>query len=653
MHIVIGTAGHIDHGKSALVKALTGTDPDRLKEEKERGMTTDLGFAFYGPNVTVIDVPGHERFVRHMLAGATTVDFVLLVVAADDGVMPQTIEHFEITRLLGIRQGITVITKRDLVDEEWLTMIKSDIAAMVKGSFLEGAPMIAVSSVTGSGIPELKAELDRQIAQAARKSDRGIFRLPIDRNFVMKGFGTVVAGTVLSGTARVGDRVELLPEGTEARIRGIQVHNQAVAAAGLGDRAALNLQGIEREQVLRGSVLATPGYYQPTSYLNAEFYYLQSAPKLLKNMTRVRIHHGTAEVLGRVVLLAEKELQPGQKSLVQLRLETPVVADWGDRYVVRTYSPQRTIGGGAILEANPVKARRFDRDLIARLKAVGSGSSESIAEQHLLNIGYAVKTAEQVAREKALSPADATRVIDALLASGKLRRLESEGKHFLIHTGAYLKGRSLILDALGQFHRENPARLGMRRQELKSKLPTDFSPVLFDRLLEELVSENALVQELERLRLPSHSIRLDEREKALAERIERIYDEAGFNAPTLKELQEKGDTPRRDVPFFPNPKQVEKVMTALFDLGRLIDVGEGIILARRCIESAEAKVREHFARNEQMTASEFRQMVATSRKYAIPLLNYFDSHGLTHRRGDVRILKTEPKPPTETDGRNR
>jgi selenocysteine-specific elongation factor len=635
MPVVIGTAGHIDHGKSALVKALTGTDPDRLKEEKERGMTTDLGFAFYRPDVTIIDVPGHEKFVRHMLAGATTIDLVMLVIAADDGIMPQTREHFEIARLLGIRRGLIVINKRDLVDDEWLALIKSDIAAMVKGSFLDGAAMMPVSSITGQGIPELRQELDKLIAGTPPKPDRGIFRLPVDRNFTMKGFGTVVAGTVLSGTARVGDKVELQPEGIETRIRGIQVHNHAVTSVTLGERAAFNLQGIEREIVLRGSILGTPGYYRPTEYLNTSFYLLKSAETGLKNMTRVRLHLGTAEIMCRLMLLDVKELTPGGEAVAQLRLESPTVADWGDRYVIRSYSPQKTIGGGTVLEANPSKARRFDEVLVARLKALSSGSVASIMEQQLLKLGFALKTADQLAREAALNLADAQRLIKELISQGKGLAVEHENRTFIIHVGNLMRARNAILETLGLFHRQNPARLGMKRQELKSKLPPDFSPVLFERLLSELTTEELIVLEAERVRLSGHRLKLDEREQALADRILKLYDETGFNSPALKDLGSL-------VPGAP-PKQIEKVTTALFDLARIVDVGEGIVLAQKYVQEAEAKVREFLASRGQMTASEFRQMVDTSRKYAIPLLNYLDSHGVTQRRGEVRVLRSAMK----------
>jgi selenocysteine-specific elongation factor len=317
--------------------------------------------------------------------------------------------------------------------------------------------------------------------------------------------------------------------------------------------------------------------------------------------------------------------------MVQLRLEAPTVADWGDRYVLRSYSPQRTIGGGTVLEANPDKARRFDAAVVARLKAVGSGSTAQIVEQHLLKLGAAIRGAEAIARETALNPADAQRILEELGAEGKVRDLEAEGKRCFVHAGAWLMARNSILDAVGRFHRDNPARLGLKRQELKSKLASDFSPALFDRLLRELLDEAVLVQELERFRLPEHRIRLNERDRELADRLLRLYNEAGFESPGVREAAL--DLGESDL------KRVERVLVSLYDQGLLVDVGEGIVLARAGIESAERKIREHFGRNEQMTASEFRQLVGTSRKYAIPLLNYFDSRGLTQRRGEVRVLR--------------
>ncbi|MBM3313796.1 selenocysteine-specific translation elongation factor, partial [candidate division WOR-3 bacterium] len=489
MHVVVGTAGHIDHGKSALVKALTGTDPDRLKEEKERGMTTDLGFAFLGADITIIDVPGHERFVRHMLAGASTIDFVVLVVAADDGVMPQTREHFEICRLMGIRKGLVAINKADLVDEEWLDLVRLDVAEMVKGSFLEGAPMPAVSALAGSGVSELRQKIVELAHQVEAKPDRGVFRMPVDRCFSMKGFGTVVAGTVLSGQVKVGDTLELLPRKRETRVRGIQRHNQALTSLGLGERAALNLQGLEREAVMRGNVLATPGYYQPTTNFNATLYLLQSGEKPLKHLASLKLHVGTAEVMCRVALLDKKELAPGQDALVQVRTEEPVVCDWNDHYVVRTYAPQQTIGGGVVLEANPDKERRFDEEAVKRLAALRTGDAGSVLEQYLLKHRLDAKTLTQSAKDLALTDADANRMLEHLLLSRRVRRLTFEGKEFLVHETMLAEARSAVLNALERFHKDNPLRLGLKRPELRTKAAAGLSLPLFEFGLATLLEQ--------------------------------------------------------------------------------------------------------------------------------------------------------------------
>ncbi|MFO7652012.1 MAG: selenocysteine-specific translation elongation factor, partial [bacterium] len=508
MHTVVGTAGHIDHGKSALVKALTGTDPDRLKEEKERGMTTDLGFAFLGDRITIIDVPGHERFVRHMLAGASTIDMVLLVVAADDGVMPQTREHFEICRLMGIRKGIVVVNKADLVDEEWLEMVKLDAVEMVKGSFLEGAPVAAVSAVTGQGIAELRALVEAAAGDLPPKTDRGVFRLPVDRSFTIKGFGTVAAGTVLSGAARVGDKLELLPQRVEVRVRGIQEHNRQLESVTMGERAALNLQGIERETVVRGNVLATPGYFAPTEFLNATLYLLKSVDRPLRNMTRLRLHIGTAEAMCRVMLLDCKELAPGGEALVQYRLEEPVVCDWNDHYVVRFYSPQQTIGGGLVLESNPGRERRFDEVALGRLRALKRGEAGSVLEQYLLKHRFDIRTLAAASRDLALSDADAARMLEVLVRTGRCRVIAVEGKEYLVAESVLTEARQAVLDALVKFHKDNPFRLGLKRPELRAKAASGFSAPLYEAVLVGLVAVAEVVVEDDRVRLSGHELKL-------------------------------------------------------------------------------------------------------------------------------------------------
>ncbi|MBN2464067.1 selenocysteine-specific translation elongation factor [candidate division WOR-3 bacterium] len=628
MHVVVGTAGHIDHGKSALVKALTGTDPDRLKEEKERGMTTDLGFAFLGTDITIIDVPGHERFVRHMLAGASTIDLVVLVVAADDGVMPQTREHFEICRLMGIRRGLIAINKADMVDSEWIEMVKLDIGEMVTGSFLEGAPVMPVSAVTGQGVPELRQAVVDLAGKVEAKPDRGVFRMPVDRNFSMKGFGTVVAGTVLSGHVHVGDTLELLPQKRDVKVRGIQRHNQMLETLGLGERAALNLQGVEREAVVRGHVLATPGYYTPTSNFNATLYLLSSVEKPLRNLVSLKLHIGTAEVMCRVALLDARELAPGQEALVQVRTEEPVVCDWNDHYVIRTFAPQQTIGGGIVLEADPSKERRFDEDTVKRLRALKSGEAGSVLEQYLLKHRFEARTLGQAAKDLALTDADAREMVDLLLATGRARKLAFEGKEYLVHEKMAGEARAVLTAALVHFHKENPLRLGLKRPELRAKAAPGFSAPLFETVLADLLNEAQVALEDDRVRLASHQIKLGPALQKEYDRLDKLFREMGFSPPSLSEALAGVDR-----------KLGQQVRVALLESGRLVDVGESVLLHCDAVALAEQKVRALFAQKPELTASEIRQELGTTRKYLIPLLNYLDSRGVTQRKGEVRILK--------------
>ncbi len=626
LHTVVGTAGHIDHGKSALVRALTGTDPDRLKEEKERGMTTDLGFAFLGERITIIDVPGHERFVRHMLAGASTIDMVLLVVAADDGVMPQTREHFEICRLMAIRRGIIVINKIDLVDPDWLELVQQDVQELVRGSFLEGAPVVNVSAVTGQGIDELRAFIETEAAKLPAKPDRGVFRLPVDRCFTIKGFGTVVAGTVLSGSCRVGDRLELLPQGVEVRVRGIQEHNRTLESVGLGERAALNLQGIERETVVRGNVLATPGYYQPTKLINATLYLLKSVSRPLRNMTRLKLHIGTAEAMCRVMLLDRRELVPGGDGVVQLRLEEPVVCDWGDRFVVRLYSPQQTLGGGMVLESNPERERRFDATVLQRLQALARGEAGSVLEQYLLKHRTELRSMEQATRDLALSDADARAMLEVLLETKRCRLLTVDGREYPAAEQVLAEARTAVLSALERFHADNPMRLGIKRPELRAR--AGLAAVLFEAVIAELAAAGVVIVEGDKVRRAGHELKLSPAEQKLFDRTAEAFRAAGLAPPGLAEALAGVER-----------KLAERVRTALLETGTLVDVGESVVLHREAIAAAEATVLRLFATKAELSASEIRQALTTTRKILIPLLNYFDSRGLTQRKGDVRVLK--------------
>jgi selenocysteine-specific elongation factor len=627
-HFVLGTAGHIDHGKSAIVKALTGTDPDRLKEEQERGMTTDLGFAFLGDEITIIDVPGHERFVRHMLAGASTIDMVMLVVAADDGVMPQTREHFEICRLLGIKKGLIVINKIDLVEPEIVEIVKEDVKELVRGSFLENAPVKEVSARTGKGIDELKQAILELTKVVEQKPDRGVFRMPIDRCFTIKGFGLVVAGTVLSGSCRVGDRLEILPEGMSVRVRGIQRHNRAVESAGVGERAALNLQGVQLEQVHRGQILATPGYYQPTSFIQATLYLLKDAPLVLKNMTRVHLHIGTAEVMCRVCLLDKKELNPGEEGLVQLRTEEPVVCDWNDRFVLRHFSPPATIGGGVVLETGGTKLRRFDELTIKRLYQLRSGEKGTVLEQFLLKSGFDIKTLSGSARALAITEEDAERMSELLIQTGKLEILDHDGKKYLLHKEVYHSAANNVLSVLSEFHRQNPLRMGIKQSELRMKAG-NLPPALFELVLSRLKQSGAIVIEGEKVRAPDHTIQLKPEEQAVFDRVAELLKQAGWTPPTPDELFSGVDR-----------KLAEKVKIALIESGTVVDIGDGIFMHARAVAEAKNILLKIMAEKKELAATDFRQALGTTRKFAIPLLNYFDSIGLTQRRGDVRVLKS-------------
>ncbi len=628
MHYVLGTAGHIDHGKSAIVKALTGTDPDRLKEERERGMTTDLGFAFLGEEITIIDVPGHERFVRHMLAGASTIDLVLLVVAGDDGVMPQTKEHFEICRLLGIKNGVVVINKVDLVEQEWLEIVREDIRQLVRDSFLDGAPMVEVSAKTGQGIAELRKIIEEQLRMIEPKPDRGVFRLPIDRCFSIKGFGTVVAGTVLSGKCEIGDRLEILPFGIAVRVRGIQKHNQPVESVAVGERAALNLHGVEPKQITRGNVLVTPGYYQPTKFLNASLYLLKDVNRPLKNMTQVHLHIGTAEMMCRVCLLDKKEIGRGESGLVQLRTEEPVVCDWNDRYVLRYFSPPATIGGGVILEVVNEKSRRFDRTLVARLEQLKSGEKVEVLEQFLVRSGFNVKTVSEIVRGLTITEQDTTALAAVLVSANKARWVDYEGRSFLIHRQVLANAIEVLRSQLKEYHRQNPFRTGVKQAELRMRVG-NMPLVLYNFALSELRNNGEVVFVDEgKIRLTEHSLKLTPEQQSLFDRIAEHFREAKWTPPDIETLLSGVDQ-----------KLAQIVRLALVESGVLIDIGEGILLHRTAVELAKQRLIALAQVKSRIVASEFRQDLATTRKIAIPLLNYFDSGGITQRKGDVRVLR--------------
>jgi selenocysteine-specific elongation factor len=628
-HVVIGTAGHIDHGKSALIKALTGVDPDRLKEEKERGMTTDLGFVFYSEDVTIIDVPGHEKFVRHMVAGASTIDFVMFVIAADDGVMPQTSEHLEILKLLGIKRGVIVITKKDLVEKETLGIVIEDVKKVVHDSFLDGATIIPVSNTTKEGIEDLRKLLDGLIDQTEPKTDRGIFRMPIDRRFVMKGFGTVVAGTVLSGRTKIGDTLELLPEKKMVKVRGIEVHNKKVSEVGTGFRVAINLVGAEKDEIDRGDVLAQPGFFEPSEYVNASLYLLTSANKPLKNFTRLRVHVGTKEIFGRAVLLDKKILLPGEKAMVQFRLESPVVCDINDNYVIRTYSPQVTIGGGNIIEPRAPKAKGFDEDLIIHLQRMEIGEPVVVVEEYLLSNFDLPRKTDEIAHDVNL-PLEEVKDLIQILIRNKTAILLDEKRALYYHYRNYEQLREKIVDNLKAYHKANPTGVGMPTLELLKNISRGLDKILLDRTLVKM-SQDEIVRMTSdgKVNLSEYKVVVDKDLDATIKKIEKIFLDAGFKPPDFKMLlaQDIGPEPI-----------VKKAYRYMLDTGLLINAGEGVVMHKKYVEEAEQKLIDYLKKNKEIKVSQFRDLLDASRKFVLPLLIYFDTRGVTIKRGDVRIL---------------
>ncbi|MCS6831301.1 MAG: selenocysteine-specific translation elongation factor [Armatimonadota bacterium] len=627
-HVIIGTAGHVDHGKSTLITALTGTNPDRLKEEQERGMTIDLGFAALtlpnGQMVGIVDVPGHERFLKNMLAGAGGVDVVLLVIAADEGIMPQTREHLDILRLLDVKSGVVALTKSDIVDAEWLQLVTDEVRAFLQGTPLEHAPIVAVSAVTGQGLQQLLAALQEAVAHVPNREVNAPFRLPIDRVFTLAGAGTVVTGTLVSGQVRVGDPVEILPPGLQSRARQIQVHGRKVETAVAGSRVAVNLPGVEKEQLARGMVCAPPGVFQPTRAFDAQLSLLPGAAKGLAHRARIRLYLGTAEVIGRVSLLDSEQLEPGQQGFVQLRLDKPLVAARGDRFVIRTYSPMLTIGGGIVLEPHAPRHRRFDPPVVARLQSLLRGNPEQKVLAILAQSPGGMDEAE-LARRAEMDPANLAAILSQLASQQQA-----------VHIGEVWFARNVWDDlrrraesALRHYHQQNPLRAGMPREELRSTLGGRLPARLFEAVLMRWQQEGVIVLQGTLVRLAGFAVRLNERQQRLAQRVEQILREAGVTPPPLEVICQQAGAP---------PDAVRAMIQVLLEQGTLVRLEGDLFFHRETINQLAELVRRTIQEKGSLSVGEFRDLTGSSRKFAVPLLEYFDSVRLTRRVGDVRVL---------------
>ncbi len=629
-HFIIGTAGHVDHGKTALIRALTGAETDRLREEQERGMSIDLGFASFqlpsGRLAGVIDVPGHERFLKNMLAGAGGIDLVILVIAADEGVMPQTREHLEILQILRTGTGVVAITKADLVDEEWLELVQDDIRGALKGTFLEGAPMVPVSSITGQGLEDLTQLLDSLAETVPTRSIVGPWRLPVDRAFTVGGFGTVVTGTLYSGVARVGDRVLVLPRGAETRIRGLQVYGASAEVVEAGTRVAMNLAGVDLGGVERGDVCSPPEVYRPTLAIDARLDVLESCPRELKHRTRVRVYLGTAEILARLNLLDAETLEAGSSGLVQLRLESPTVCAKGDRYVLRFYSPMDTIGGGSVIDPHPPRHRRFDNAVLAHLAVKETGTPEELVGEAVQRGALRPATPEHVAQQLGMPLPEVKPLVDSLVEAGTLVPFDARS---VVHSHPVEAAEHKVLLLLAEYHSAQPLRGGISREELRSRLSRQMDNRGFQWVLARLEQAGKTAATGARVRLASFQPCYSEDQQRIAQVFEAGLLADRFMPPSPEEIMEARGL---------RGTAATEVWESLLDSGAVIRLAEGIFLHRQALDDVINRVREHLGQHGSMTASQFRDLIGSTRKYAVPLLEYMDAQRVTRRIGDEREL---------------
>ncbi len=630
--IVIGTAGHIDHGKSTLVKTLTGIDPDRLKEEQERGMTIDLGFARFalpdGRKVGIVDVPGHERFVKNMVAGATGIDLVVLVVAADDGVMPQTKEHVAILGLLGVKRGLVALTKIDMVEPALVELAADDVRETLRGTFLADAPILPLSSITKQGLDEFQRVLFRMAAETPPRSDAGIFRMPIQRVFSAHGFGTVVTGIPVSGSVRVGDVIEVLPKGLKSKVRGIHAYGESTDRARAGHSCALNLAEIDHHDVVRGNVAAAPGFFKPVAMVGARLQALASLDRAIENRTPIRLHTGTAEVVGEVVLLDQERLEPGQEGLVQLRLEEPVVCAPGDRYVLRLASPLVTLGGGVVVEESKHRLKRFKSFVVDELSRAAQGleSPRDLLEVVLSRSKPGLLTADALAVEIKRSREETTRFLNDLKSSGKARAL---GVGRWIHAEKLAAAREKLTTELARWFQENAHREVVDVRDLRRV--TGFEPEFLDALLaDEQAAGKLKVEPGGLVRPAARGASVDEKTEELARNVLAALDRAAWQPPSPVELAASLGLPA---------KSAQSALELLADRGDVHFVNREFPLSKARFEAARAAIVENCTKNGSLDIPSLRDRLQTTRKYLIPLLEHFDGLGLTARLGANRVLK--------------
>ena len=627
-NIIIGTAGHIDHGKTTLIKALTGRNTDRWEEEQRRGITIDLGFTYFdlknGDRVGIIDVPGHERFINNMVAGVVGMDLVMLVVAADEGIMPQTREHMDILGELGIEKSILVLNKCDLVEEDWLELVKEEIKEELEGTFLEQAPIVEVSAATGQGIPELIEVIERLTAEEVVEKDvNTIPRLPIDRVFSLSGFGTIITGTLLAGTISKEDNLQVYPIGKECKIRNIQVHGQDVEKCYAGQRVAINLSNVKKSELRRGCVLAPPNNMKNTMLLDVKLNVLPSSMRVLTNHTRLHLFTGTSEILCRAVLLDKEEIGPGESGFVQLRLEEEIALRRGDKFVVRFYSPMETIGGGIVLEPNPKKKKRFDKDAIEELQRKESGSSEDVIELHVKSHEETMITVTELAKLTALSMEEVTEDVQSLEQQGIVKVFRMKKDTYVWHTIHEQNMRHRLTEALRGYHEKYPYRYGTKKAEIHMTYMKKVKLNVFDLYVEMLSEEGALKRHQEFLQLPEFEVRKDSVYEKVLKTVQKQFEKVQFDFQRFSEIS------------FGNIKreEVEDIMLLLIDEDIVVKITEDIYTLKSIIEKAKEVIQNRLKENPLITIAEVRDLLGTSRKSAKPILEYMDSIKVTKKNG--------------------
>ncbi len=616
---VLGTAGHVDHGKSALVKALTGIDPDRLAEEKERGLTIELGFAWLklpsGKEVSIVDVPGHERFIKNMLAGVGGIDIALLIIAADEGVMPQTREHLAILDLLGISQGIVVITKKDLVDEEMLELVSMDAEDVLMGTVLEGAPMIATSATTGEGLDNLLSAIDTLLESTSQRRDIGKPRLSVDRIFTMKGFGTVATGTLIDGQFSIGKQVEILPGGQRATIRGLQTHKKMMETALPGSRVAMNLSGVNVDDLQKGCVITSPGWLIPSKFLDVKLRTTRDLSQPITHNKSITFHTGAAEVFGKVRLLDREKINPGESGWAQIVLSQPVAAAGGDLFIIR--SATGTLGGGKIVDTQAKRHRRFQSRVIESLESREKGSPEDM----LISTLEANEPAEfgSILAACSLSSADAAEIIKNLMTENLMIMLGPEGPRALLFSiGGWTRLSNDVQKALQGFHQQFPLRMGMPKEELRSRLKIPQQH--FADALKKLNRDGILLEEGTVVKLPSHEVKFSGKQQIEVESF-------------LKALEEN--------PFSPSPPVISQpeLLNALIDQRQVVKLGDNVIFAAHAYDEMVNRITDHLKSSGKITVAQVRDMFSTSRKYALALMEHLDEQKITRRVGDERVLR--------------